>query len=177
MLAKDALRQARIMCSEVHEWVGRRTVEEAWRDCQRGDWMLRWAGLHSGPPWGEGRKRLVPAACACARLAQDRDAPPDSAGLSAILTAEAWARGEATRRQVEDAFYAAYAYAAAYAADYADYAAYAAAAAAYDAAAAYAAAYAAAAAAYDAYDGVLWQCADLLRLFYPDPPGGGTRGG
>ena len=150
MLAKDALRQAGIMCGEVHEWVGRRTVEEAWRDCQRGDWMLRWAGLHSGEPWSEGRKRLVLAACACARLGQDRDAPPDSAGLSAILTAEAWARGEATRRQVEDA-------------SYADYAAYAA------ADAAYAAAYAADDVA--AYYGILWQCADLLRLFYPDPPG------
>ena len=214
MLAIDALKQAGITCYAPREWVGERTVADAWRDCQRGDWMMRWAEFKSGPAWGEGRRRLVLAACACARLAQDRNAPDDAPGMAAILAAEAWARGEASADAVAYAAYdttvaaaaaaAAESYAAACgggsgaaAANAANAAAYAACAAygAYavaDDVAAYAAygaydttadaAYAAANAAYDtnaaddaaadaAYCGILRICADIVRMFYPQPPG------
>ena len=70
--------------------------ETAWRECQRGDWMLWLAGKCAGPPESEGRKALVLAACACARLALPHFAqryPHDGRVLACIETAERWARG------------------------------------------------------------------------------------
>ncbi len=168
----------------------------AWNQCERGDWMLWLAGKYAGPPEGEGRKGLVLAACACARLALPHFTklyPHDGRVLACIETAERWARGEATlaelrqaRSAADDAADAAAAADAAYAADAAAYAAAAADAAAYTAAAA--AAYAADAdaadadaaayvdAAADAADAdaarkkALAACADCVRRFYPIPP-------
>ena len=115
--------------------------------CERGDWMLWYLGKVD-----VNRRRLVLAACNCARLALPHIRAGEQRPRLAIETAERWARGDATvtLAEVRAAADAAYAYADA--ADAADaayaYAAYAYAAAAADTAdAAYAAADAYAAAA------------------------------
>ena len=162
-------------CQAARDWVAKekhKTLSAAWAACPRGDWMLWMAGKLSGAPESEGRKRLVLAACECARLALPRYEkyyPDDKRPRRCIEAAEAWANGKATNA-------AAAAYAAdAYAADADAYdaaaaaAAYAADADAYAAAAAYAAdAYAADAA--DARAKALAQCADIVRKHYPKPP-------
>jgi len=132
-------------CREAIEWVGDRSLERAWTECERADWML-WAAIKVGID----RKVLVLAACDCAETALKHVPKGEDRPERAIATARAWARGKASMGDVcaaaDDAAYA-YAYAsAAYAAS---------AAAAADAAAddaAYAAAHAAHQAALAAYD-------------------------
>ena len=163
---------------------------KAWKACNRGDHLLWYAGKLSGPVGDERRKKLVLAACGCARLALplfEKRYPDDKRVRDCIETAEKWARNEATLEAFQVArrnCYSAAAYASAAAAAAADAsppptpttaAAYAAA---YAAIAAAAAAYAAADAprsvyAYaDARSKTLAQCADIVRKFYPTPPKG-----
>jgi hypothetical protein len=143
-------------CPEAIDWANtltHRSMQRAWDECPRADWLLWYAAERNVD-----RKKLVLAACACARTALKFVPKGELRPREAIETAEAWTRGEATIEEVRNV--AAYAYAAAYvaqasaykAADAASAAAYAAAYVAYDAA--YAAAYAADAvhdAAYAAY--------------------------
>jgi hypothetical protein len=175
-------------CEDAVEWLSKqKSVKQAWADCERGDWMLWLLGKLSGEPGCEKRKKLVLAACGCARLSLKYVKKGEKRPLIAIQTAEKWANGKATIEEVRTAAYAAAAYdAAAYDAA-AAVAAYAAAYAAYDAAAyadaavASAASYAAAAyaaAAYDAYAAydaaarkeVLKKCSDIVRKHYPTAP-------
>ena len=136
----DALVEMRA-CKEAVEWAAaQKSAAQAWRDCERGDWMLWLLGRLSGKPGSKKRKRLVLCACECARLSLKYVPKGEDRPRKAIETAEAWARGEGPT--IEDVRAAGYAaadagYAAAYAAYAADDAAYAAYAAAYAAAAAY----------------------------------------
>jgi len=176
-------------CREAVEWAREfRSMMEAWRACERGDWMLWYIGRLSGKPESVSRRRLVLCSCKCARLGLPYVPQGEKRPLVAIQTAERWAHGEGgvsledVRAAADAAAYAASAasaadaaYAAASAADAAAYAASAASAAAYAAYAAASAAYAAAnAAAYAAYAAarlrVLSECADLVREAYPTPP-------
>jgi len=164
-------------CGEARVWASGRTLQQAWAECPRGDWLLWLAGRA-----GVERKVVVLAACACARLALKHVRPGEERPLRAVETAEAWARGDASVsledvRKAARAADAAAAYAfAAFAAAYAAYAAFAAADAAYAAAdAAYAAADAAYAAdaadaaadAADAARTTLAECADIVRAHIP----------
>jgi hypothetical protein len=139
-------------CKEAVEFAAKfPTLQAAWDACDRGDWLLWLLGRLSGPPGSESRRKLVLAACACARLALPHVKAGEDRPRLAIETAERWARQEdgVTLDMVRSAA----AYAAAYAASDAAYAdAYAASdAAAYaDAYAAYAAGASANAAAYAA---------------------------
>ena len=187
-------------CHEAIKWVrDQKNQQQAWEDCDRGDWMLWLCGKLSGKPGSYKRKKLVLTSCECARLSLKYVKKGEIRPLKAIETAEKWVKGKATIEEVRDAAYAA-ASASAYAADYAAYAAasasaYAAAADAYAAAsaasyaataattatttaatAAYAASYAAAADA-DASDAsdaaqctALKRCADIVRKHYPNVP-------
>ena len=146
-------------CEDAATWAdGYTSPDEAWRECQRGDWMLWLLGKLSGTPESDDRKKLVLCAMECARLVlpiYEKRFTSDNRVRACIETAERWANGQATITELRSArsAAAAAAYAAA-AADsaYATAAAYAAAdAAAADAAYASAAA-AAAAAAYAAAD-------------------------
>ena len=151
-------------CSDAVAWVKSTrcpSLETAWKKCQRGDWMLWYAGKKSGPVGDERRKKLVLAACECARLALpiwEKRCPDDKRVRDCIETAEKWARNEATlealqvsRRNCWAAYYAE-------PADAAD-----------SSAAAYAAtAYAATADA--ARSKTLKECADIVRKFYPELP-------
>jgi len=146
-------------CEEGQKYAGKfATLQEAWDACERGDWMLWYAGKKTGEPCGDGRKKLVLACCEVARLALPYT--EDARVLACIETAEKWAQGKASIEEVQKARSAA-----AYAAAYAAYAAY---------AAAYAA-YAADAAAYAAYDDAarkktLKAAADIVRKHYPIIP-------
>ena len=167
-------------CSDAVAWVAASkydSLETAWLQCERGDWMLWYAGKKSGPPESEGRKKLVLASCECARLARPywyKRNPDDKQVEACIATAEKWTRGEATIDELRNARSAAYAAAAYAAAAYAA-AAYADADAAY-AAAAYAADAAYAAYAADAYAAnaartkTLKQCAEIVRKHYSTLP-------
>jgi len=157
--ATDWTRELRDLraCDEAVKWAaGFASLEAAWAACERGDWMLWWAGRVARHPESESRKLLVIAACDCAEKALaifEAKRPGDNRPRKAIETAQRWARGEVgvTLDEVRAAAAAAYA---AYAADAAAYAAD-------------AAAYAADAA-YAAY--ALKDCADIVRRHYPLPP-------
>jgi hypothetical protein len=112
-------------CSEAVAWAKtQKTFAAAWKTCARGDWMLWLASKLSGSPESDARKKLVLAACACARLALKHVKLGEDRPRICIETTEKWARGEdgitiddvrKARRAAEDGADAA-AYAAAYAA-------------------------------------------------------------
>jgi len=182
-------------CSEAVAWVKStkcRSLESAWKKCERGDWMLWYAAKKAGPVGDKRRKRLVLAACECARLSLpvwEKRYPDDKRVSECIETAEKWAKNEATlealrvsRQNCYDAAYAvatnnindasdatsAYAAASADAASSADYVSYTCAADAVSAASADDASYAA----YAAYarTASLKKCADIVRKHYPTLP-------
>ena len=165
-------------CEDAATWAdGYTSPDEAWRECQRGDWMLWLLGKLSGTPESDDRKKLVLCAMECARLVlpiYEKRFTSDNRVRACIETAERWANGQATITELRSARSAAAAAAAA-AADAADAAAAYAAYAAYAAAAAYAvdAAYAAAAAAdaaAAARSKARAECAGIVRKHYPRPP-------
>jgi len=164
-------------CYDAIEWAQiQPDPQTLWNNCERGDWMLWLVGKLSGGTRSKSRKKLVLAACECARLALPYVKKDEKRPLQAIETTEAWVNGKAKLREVRQAAaYAAAAYAAA-AAAYTDAAAADAAAAAADAAAA--AAYAAAAYATVRKD-FLRKCADITRKYYPKVPklSGNSPGG
>jgi hypothetical protein len=138
-------------CEEAVEWVGDKTLDEAWAECERGDWML-WLAQESGVD----KRTLTLAKARCAKLVVHL--MKDERSVKAVEVAERYGLGEATDKELDEARRAA-AYAAYVAAAFvaADYAAYAAADCAYDAHDA--AAYAAGA----EREKVLSQCADICR--------------
>ena len=96
-------------CSEAVEFaVAYPSLQKAWNACDRGDWMLWYAGKKAGAPESEKRKKLVLAACDCARLALKFVKKGEEGPRKAIETAEAWTRGEATIQEVRSAANAAY---------------------------------------------------------------------
>lgn len=158
-------------CSGAVEWVSSyKSPANAWRYCDRGDWMLWIIGKTIKTE--DERKILVLVACQCARLSLKYVTKGETRPVKAIQAAEAWAKNKKgiLLQDVKAAAYAAYVAYAAYAAYAAAYAAYAAADAGYAAAeaAGYATGYAAGYAAEN--NKVLKLCADIVRKKYPKPP-------
>ena len=85
-------------CRAAREWAAGKTLEQAWAECPRGDWMLWLAGRMDID-----RKVLVHATCACARLALPHVLAGELRPLKSIEAAEAWTRGEATIEDVRAA--------------------------------------------------------------------------
>ena len=85
-------------CREARKWAAGKTLEQAWNECPRGDWLLWLAGQLDVD-----RKLLVRAACQCARLALLHVPAGETRPLEALETAEAWTRGEATIEDVRAA--------------------------------------------------------------------------
>ena len=119
-------------CEEGYDSIGTQSLEEFWTSCQRADWMLWLVCKMADKPTWPTRQQVVLSACVCAETALQYVQKGELRPATAIETARAWTRGEATIEQVRDAADAAYAaysaysaYAATYAAD-AAYAAYAA---------------------------------------------------
>lgn len=78
-------------CEDAITWLGDRDDATAWRECERGDWLL-WGAATAGVD----RRLVVRAACACARPALPYVAAGELRPLRAIEDAEAWTRGEAS---------------------------------------------------------------------------------
>jgi hypothetical protein len=157
-------------CDSAVQWaMTQPSLATAWKQCERGDWMLWLAGRLSGPPESASRKKLVLAACACARLSLPHVPAGEERPRIAIETAERWARGVkgVTLDQVRSVAGAVYDASAYY--DAAD-ARWSATAAATAAAAAASAVDPAAAFSASAYAATLKICADLVRKHYPQPP-------
>jgi TPR repeat protein len=81
--------------------------KQMWTTCDRGDWLL-WFCTHmiDQPGWPT-HQQVVLAACQCARIALRHVNSREKRPLEAILTAEAWAHGEATFEEVQRAGHAA----------------------------------------------------------------------
>ena len=129
-------------CRDAYEWaLTQKSLKSAWANCERGDWMLWLAGKLCKTV--RDRKRLVLAACPCARLALGYVTKGDGQPLATIRMAEEWAKGnlKITIEMVRDSADASYA-------AYAAYAAY------------------ASAAKFD----MLKKCAEIVRVSYPNSP-------
>ena len=85
-------------CREAADWYDGRDSEQAWAECERGDWMLWVAGKLNVD-----RKVLVAAACECAELALVHVPDGEDRPRQAIETARAWVSGNATLEQVRKA--------------------------------------------------------------------------
>lgn len=72
-------------CEDALDWVGERDAAAAWRECDRGNWLL-WAADRAGAD----RRKLVVAAAACARLVVHLVPDGDERPLRAIEAAEDW---------------------------------------------------------------------------------------
>lgn len=136
-------------CKEAIEWVGDRTLEQAWNECERGDWML-WLAQKNGVDI----RPLTLAKARCAKLVVHL--MEDERSVKAVEIAERFGLGQATRKELGDAADAA---SAVFYASASAYAAYVAASAA--ASASYAASYAYSSAALR--QKTLKQCADICR--------------
>jgi len=83
-------------CSEAVDWVGDKTLAEAWATCERADWMLWLVSKIDGSY----SPRLRLAACACARTSLKYVPAGEDRPRLAIECAERYARGEATKDEL-----------------------------------------------------------------------------
>jgi len=91
-------------CSDAVKWArGYDSLDTAWAACERADWMLWLAARVCEERGSEAHKRLVLAACACARTALQCVPDGEDRPRIAIETAERWARGEATDEELSAA--------------------------------------------------------------------------
>lgn len=107
----DALVEMRA-CSDAVEWARTQpSLAVAWKACRRADWMLWLAARCSGKHGSAAHRRVVLAACACARTGLSRLPADENRPRLAIETAERWARRKrgVTLAMVRDAADAAYA--------------------------------------------------------------------
>lgn len=96
-------------CDEARTWAATQPdLEAAWTNCERGDWMLWFAGKLSGPPDSESRRRLVAAAVDCAALARKHTSGKSRKAFDHCQrTTRSYLRAKATIADVRDAAYAA----------------------------------------------------------------------
>jgi hypothetical protein len=58
-----------IVCPDGLDWAKERTIDEAFHDCQRADWLLYLGGLMAGRPGWPGVDEIVALSADCARTA------------------------------------------------------------------------------------------------------------
>jgi hypothetical protein len=90
-------------CQDAIEWVGDKSVAEAWSECKRGDWML-WFLLNADIKVSDKALRLI--AVRCAREVQHL--MKDQRSIDALDVAERYANGEATDEELTAAWAAAW---------------------------------------------------------------------
>ena len=88
-------------CSEAVEWVGDRTLEQAWNECERGDWMLWFAQMKRVD-----MRKMTLAKARCVRLVMHL--MKDERSRNAVEVAERFGLGKATREELEEARTAAF---------------------------------------------------------------------
>lgn len=84
-------------CSEAVEWCGDRTLERAWNECERADWLMWLASKHLP------RSTVMLAACDCAETALRYVPEGEDRPRRAIEVARRYHRGEATGDELEAA--------------------------------------------------------------------------
>ena len=115
-------------CEEVREWVGGRTLSEAWAECERPDWMLwlharsesvdaagyaalagKWAAsARAAAKAAEGGKRAeawagwAAKATEAAKVARDARFAADGVRFAQVWTMDPWAADESRARQCND---------------------------------------------------------------------------
>jgi hypothetical protein len=99
---KDKLKELGA-CQKAVEWVGDRTMKEAFRDCPRGDWIL-WAHEKFFP---ERKRERVLAAAHCANTV--RHLMKNDRSKKAVDTAIAYGEGKVTEKELRTAAYGSYA--------------------------------------------------------------------
>ena len=81
-------------CSEPIKWSKQfETSQDAWENCERGDWMLWLLGKIAGKPGSDSRRKLVLCSAKCARTAWEW-MPPE--GKKAVCLAEKYGEGDKT---------------------------------------------------------------------------------
>jgi hypothetical protein len=88
-------------CEKALEWVGDRSLEEAWAECDRGDWMLWYLSKT-----GYDKRKLTLVKVKCVRLVQHL--LHDERSLKALDVAERYALGEASEEELREAAVAAW---------------------------------------------------------------------
>lgn len=88
-------------CQSSINWVGGKTLDQAWDECVRADWMIWLARVTDVD-----EKPLTLAKVKCARLAQHLMV--DERSLNALNVAEQFSRGEVTCEKLKDASLFAY---------------------------------------------------------------------
>jgi hypothetical protein len=87
-------------CREIINWVEDRTLEQAWRDCHRGDWMLWLLEEMGGKEGWLNEKEIMLLGCWCTRRALKYVSEEEKRPLKAIEAKEAWIRGKITIKEM-----------------------------------------------------------------------------
>lgn len=98
-MEKDFITKLKEMdaCQEAVEWASAfGSLQEAWDNCSRADWML-WLVEYAPAHPANTQQQIVRLACAIARTALSYIPDGEMRPLQAIETAEAWAEGKKTK--------------------------------------------------------------------------------
>ena len=99
-------------CGEAVEWAKNYdSFASAWKECERGDWMLWLCGTKKGKKGWPSQEEIVLVECDCAELVlpiYEKQYPNDSRIRDCIETTRQWAKGEATEAELEAAARAAW---------------------------------------------------------------------
>ena len=93
-------------CKEALEWVhagNYTTLPKTWRECHRADWLLWLAKKNVGKPGWPTREEVALAECDCAETVLKYVPKGEDRPRIAIETRRAWAVGEATEDECQDA--------------------------------------------------------------------------
>ena len=94
-------------CGEAVEWAKNYdSFASAWKECERGDWMLWLCGTKKGKKGWPSQEEIVLVECDCAELVlpiYEKQYPNDSRIRDCIETTRQWAKGEATEAEREAA--------------------------------------------------------------------------
>ena len=94
-------------CEDAVIWASeQQSLDSAWQNCDRGDWMLWLAGKTAGPSGDTRRKKLVLAAVECAQLSISYVRAGEKRPAKALRIARDWAiGGKSTLEDVKSAAY------------------------------------------------------------------------
>jgi len=87
-------------CKEAIDWVEDRTIQQAWKDCSHGDWMLWLLEMMKKEEGWPDEKQNTLFGCWCARRALKYVPEGETRPLKAIEAKEKWAKGEITREEM-----------------------------------------------------------------------------
>jgi hypothetical protein len=93
-------------CKEALNWVYEgdyTTLPKAWRECPRADWLLWLVKKNVGKPGWHTRKDVALAECDCAETVLKYVPKGEDRPRIAIETRRAWAVGEATEKECQEA--------------------------------------------------------------------------